>query len=79
MRMDPRNLTHYDGELYAWFIFNLHTEVSFIFTGYLTRYLQIYNNSQENKNPCFNKVTPYYLQCPPKVLVGLTQIQLKEQ
>jgi hypothetical protein len=45
---------HDDGVLHAWLIFNLHTKMSFIFTRYVTWYLQIYNNSQGRKNnPCF--------------------------
>ncbi len=36
-------------------------KISFVFTGHVSRYLQMYNNFQSKKNPCFNKVTPYYL------------------
>ncbi len=37
---------HDDNVFHAWFIFKLHTEISFIFTDYVTQYLQMYNNSQ---------------------------------
>jgi hypothetical protein len=61
-----------DGVLHTWFIFNLHTEVSFIFTGYVTQFLQTYINSQRKRNPCYNKITLYYLFGEPASLLVVT-------
>jgi hypothetical protein len=44
--MDPRNYMHDDGVLHAWFIFNQHTEISFVFTQtQIFNIHKIYSNS----------------------------------
>jgi hypothetical protein len=60
--MDPRNYMHDDGVLHAWFIFNQHTEISFVFTqtqifNIFTKYTAILSNPLRNE-----KGTPTYLE-----------------
>jgi hypothetical protein len=50
-RMDPRNQTHDDGVLHAWFIFNLHAKITFVFTQNTDTWYS-HNVQQFYHNPC---------------------------